>query len=38
MAELQRILAIPFKRGPRRPPVEYLEEEAARRSEKTAAF
>ena len=27
MAELQRILAIPFKRGPRRPPVEYLEED-----------
>ncbi len=26
MVELQRILAIPFKRGPRRPPVEYLEE------------
>lgn len=27
MVELQRILAIPFKRGARRPPVEYLEEE-----------
>jgi integrase/recombinase XerD len=24
---MQRILAIPFKRGPRRPPVEYLEEQ-----------
>lgn len=27
MVELQRILAIPFKRGAQRPPVEYLEEE-----------
>ncbi len=27
MTEMQRILAIPFKRGPRRPPVEYLEEQ-----------
>jgi len=27
MVELQRILAIPFKRGPRRPPAEYLEED-----------
>ena len=27
MVELQRILAIPFKRGAGRPPVEYLEEE-----------
>ena len=26
MTELQRILALPFKRGPRRAPVEYLEE------------